>query len=222
MTPRVAFDDAAAGALDEALRRHGFEPSAEALDGLLAASGVAIAGGSSLRELRRDDAACELRFALPVAEGVDLADRRSRALGPDGRGRSTTGLARSPRTARGGSLASALVGSVDLVTTLGGGVRHHVIDYKTNLVDPVLGYGRAGLHASMRASDYPLQAAIYLVALHRLLRWRLSGYDPERHLGDAHYLYLRGMRAGSDDGVCTWSPGPAAIAALSDVLAGTP
>ena len=74
----------------------------------------------------------------------------------------------------------------------------------------------------MRASDYPLQAAIYLVALHRFLRWRLADYDPERHLGDAHYLYLRGMREGSDDGVCTWSPGPSVIAALSDVLAGAP
>ena len=33
------------------------------------------------------------------------------------------------------------------------------------------------------ARHYPLQALLYLVALHRYLRWRLPGYDPERHLG---------------------------------------
>jgi len=72
----------------------------------------------------------------------------------------------------------------------------------------------------MRAADYPLQAAIYLVALHRLLRWRVPGYDPIEHLGDAHYLYLRGMRPGAPGGVCTWAPGPEAVVALSELLAG--
>jgi exodeoxyribonuclease V beta subunit len=217
----VPYDDAAADALDEALRRHGIEPIPEAIGGLLAASGVAIAGGSSLRELRRDDTACELRFAMPVAEGVDLAMVARALSGTDGTG-PFDGWARAlAADAARRPLASALVGSVDLVTTLGEGTRHHVIDYKTNLVDPSLGFGRDGLLTSMRASDYPLQAAIYLVALHRLLRWRVVDYDPERHLGGAHYLYLRGMRPGRDDGVCTWSPGAAAIATLSDVLAGT-
>jgi exodeoxyribonuclease V beta subunit len=214
------YDDAMTASLDEALRRHGIPPSPEATAGLLAASGVAIAGGSSLRDLRGDDAVCELRFAMPVAEGIDLA-AIARALstesgnGPFDEWASALAAAGTKRP-----LASTLVGSVDLVTTLGGGLRHHVIDYKTNLVDPAVGYARRGLLASMRTSDYPLQAAIYLVALHRLLRWRIAGYDPERHLGNAHYLYLRGMRAGVDDGVCTWSPGAAAIARLSDVLAG--
>jgi exodeoxyribonuclease V beta subunit len=217
----VAYDDAIAASLDEALRRHGIPPSPESTEGLLAASGVAIAGSSSLRELRDDDLACELRFAMPVAEGVDLA-AIARALstggvpGPFDEWASTLAASGARRP-----LASSLVGSIDLVTTLGGGERHHVIDYKTNLVDPAVGYARSGLLASMRTSDYPLQAAIYLVALHRLLRWRVADYDPERHLGDAHYLYLRGMRAGTDDGVCTWTPGAAAIALLSDVLAGT-
>ena len=45
----------------------------------------------------------------------------------------------------------------------------------------------------MGHSDYPLQALLYAAVLHRFLRWRQPGYDPERHLGGVLYLYLRGM-----------------------------
>ena len=45
----------------------------------------------------------------------------------------------------------------------------------------------------MEAAHYPLQALLYTVALHRYLRWRIPGYDPERILGGALYLFLRGM-----------------------------
>ncbi len=45
----------------------------------------------------------------------------------------------------------------------------------------------------MAHHGYPLQATLYLVALHRYLRWRLRGYDPDVHLDGAAYLFLRGM-----------------------------
>ena len=41
--------------------------------------------------------------------------------------------------------------------------------------------------------DYPLQALLYSVALHRYLRWRLPGYRPADHLGGVAYLFVRGM-----------------------------
>jgi exodeoxyribonuclease V beta subunit len=47
--------------------------------------------------------------------------------------------------------------------------------------------------ALMEANHYPLQAHLYLVALHRYLRWRLPGYDPARHLGGYVYVFLRGV-----------------------------
>ena len=43
---------------------------------------------------------------------------------------------------------------------------------------------------------YPLQAHLYLVALHRHLQWRLPGYRPEQHLGGYAYIFLRGMPGG--------------------------
>ena len=45
----------------------------------------------------------------------------------------------------------------------------------------------------MQHAHYVLQALLYTAALHRYLRWRLPGYDPERNLAGVLYLFLRGM-----------------------------
>ena len=65
----------------------------------------------------------------------------------------------------------------------------------------------------MLHSDYPLQALLYVVVVHRYLRWRQPGYDPAQHLGGVLYLYLRGMcgpETPEDDGhpagVFSWQP----------------
>ena len=47
----------------------------------------------------------------------------------------------------------------------------------------------------MQHAHYALQALLYTAALHRYLRWRLPGYDPERNLAGVLYLFLRGMSA---------------------------
>ncbi len=77
----------------------------------------------------------------------------------------------------------------------------------------------------MAEHDYPLQALLYSVALHRYLRWRLPGYQPERHLGGVAYLFIRGMSGrlstdGKADGVFSWLVPPALVEDLSDVLDG--
>jgi exodeoxyribonuclease V beta subunit len=46
--------------------------------------------------------------------------------------------------------------------------------------------------ALMAANHYPLQAHLYLVALHRYLGWRQPDYQPERDLGGYAYVFLRG------------------------------
>ena len=81
----------------------------------------------------------------------------------------------------------------------------------------------------MLHSHYPLQATLYSVVLHRYLRWRLPGYAPERHLGGVLYLYLRGMCGpgtpvvdGHPAGVFSWSPPPAFVVGVSDLLAAQP
>ena len=78
---------------------------------------------------------------------------------------------------------------------------------------------------AMQAAHYPLQALLYLVALHRFLRWRQPGYSPARHLGGAFYLFLRGMcgpntpsLGGMPCGVFRWQPPPELIVDVSDLL----
>ena len=102
-----------------------------------------------------------------------------------------------------------LRGFVDLVVEHGG--RWYVIDYKSNWLGPSPGdYAREAVAAAMRASAYPLQYLLYLVALHRYLGLRLPGYGYERNVGGVFYLFVRGMEpaAGMSRGV--WADRPAA------------
>ena len=74
--------------------------------------------------------------------------------------------------------------------------RYYILDYKSNhLGDSPAAYNAAALKQAMDDHHYWLQAAIYQVALHRLLQTRLPDYDPETHLGGVEYLYLRGVNS---------------------------
>ena len=132
-------------------------------------------------------------------------------------------------------LRGYLSGSIDVVLRIPDGdtQRFVVVDYKTNrLGDPdrpltAQDYTPALMTEAMLHSHYPLQALLYSVVLHRYLRWRLPGYDPERHLGGILYLYVRGMCGpetpvvdGQPCGVFAWHPPAAMVVALSDLLAG--
>ncbi len=109
--------------------------------------------------------------------------------------------------------------------------RFVVVDYKTNRLAPLdetltaWHYRPAALAAQMEAAHYPLQALLYTVALHRYLRWRVRGYDPEAHLGGVLYLFLRGMSNpsfpemdGQPCGVWSWRPPASVVVALSDLF----
>jgi exodeoxyribonuclease V beta subunit len=131
----------------------------------------------------------------------------------------------------GQSLRGYLTGSVDTVLRIAEGQRYLVVDYKTNwLGDPdrpltAADYSPPRLVAAMLHSDYPLQALLYSVVLHRFLRWRQPDYDPARHLGGVLYLFLRGMCGpdtpvvdGHRAGVFSWAPPATLVTALSDLL----
>jgi exodeoxyribonuclease V beta subunit len=132
----------------------------------------------------------------------------------------------------GQDLRGYLSGSIDVVLRAPG-PRYLVVDYKTNLLgDPdrpvtAWDYRREALAGAMLHSHYPLQALLYSVVLHRFLRWRQPGYDPDRHLGGILYLYVRGMCGpqtptydGHPAGVFGWRPPAAMLVELSDLLDG--
>ena len=196
----------------------------------------------ALRDLSPRDRLDELQFELPLAGGRsptgtdvavaaigDLLAQHLPATDPlAGYGRRLSDPAFRRR------LRGYLTGSIDLVLRLRGDdgtPRFAVADYKTNRLAPfgetlsAWHYRPAALVDGMERGHYPLQALLYVVALHRYLRWRLAGYDPERNLAGALYLFVRGM-TGADvprdgahpHGVFAWRPPVALVTDLSDLL----
>ena len=164
----------------------------------------------------------ELEFAFPVA-GLDRAQlgaslrengyRDPFAPSPEGR----------PDEPPSPPIDGFLRGFVDLVVEHAG--RWYVIDYKSNWLGPAPGdYSREAVAAAMRASAYPLQYLLYLVALHRHLGLRLPGYDYERHVGGVFYLFVRGMdpAAGTERGVWFDRPAASFVHGLDRLFRGDP
>jgi exodeoxyribonuclease V beta subunit len=197
-----------------------------------------IGDGLSLAQIPLKDRLAELDFELPLAldrpraDLGGLADLLERHLPPadplaDYAGRlRLAGLDQV-------QLQGYLTGSIDAVLRLGQPQRHLVVDYKTNRLAPpgqplrLRHYTPDHLAEAMMASHYPLQALLYNVALHRFLRWRIEGYDPETHLGGIAYLFVRGMAGpdtplvdGSPCGVFAWRPPTALIEGFDRLLAG--
>ncbi len=195
----------------------------------------------SLTQVARSDRLDEMTFEMPLVGGdrpwgevrtEDVALLLARHLPGGG---PLSGYARSlsdPLLA--GVLRGYLTGSLDLVfrtRRTDGESRWFLADYKTNWLGGsgrplTLGdYRPSALDAEMQRRHYPLQALLYMVALHRYLRWRQPGYDPDRHLGGILYLFLRGMAGpatpwidGHPCGVFSWRPPPALVVGLSDLF----
>ena len=115
------------------------------------------------------------------------------------------------------SLKGMLMGFADLVFEHEG--RYWVLDYKSNaLGSRDADYTDAAMEAAMLEHRYDVQAALYLLALHRLLRARLgAAYEPAQQLGGAIYYFLRGVRS-STGGCCHVAPPLALLEALDEML----
>ncbi|WP_257423963.1 UvrD-helicase domain-containing protein [Nocardioides carbamazepini] len=211
---------------------------------------------TTLRRVGTVDRLAELDFELPLAGGDHPSSASDDVLLGDIAGLLRTHLPEGdPVRAYADALDNPLLGdqvlrgyltgSIDVVLRLRpsagdgrdrGEPRYVVIDYKTNWLGPTDepltagAYRPAALDDAMGHSDYPLQALLYAVVLHRFLRWRQPGYDPARHFGGVAYLYLRGMcgpdtprpdgPAGNPCGIFTWQPPVDLVVALSDLLEG--
>ena len=119
------------------------------------------------------------------------------------------------------TLQGLLMGFADLVFAHGG--RYWVLDHKSNhLGADDAAYDAPAMQAAMLAHRYDLQAMLYQLALHRLLRQRLgAAYRPAQHLGGAVYLFLRG-HAGPAAGCVHLSADAAWLEALDRLLADAP
>jgi exodeoxyribonuclease V beta subunit len=195
-----------------------------------------VFSGRRLCDLPRGDRLDELTFDLPLAGGNTpdgvvtmeaVADIFATSLPSDDPVSGYHERLRDPLLAS--EVRGFLTGSIDLVARFAG--CHVVVDYKTSRLAPAgeqhtaWHYRPQALLLAMYDAHYPLQAALYLVALHRYLRWRLPSYDPARHLIGAAYLFLRGMSGpdvavvdGQPCGVFVWTPPADFVTRLSDLL----
>ena len=167
-------------------------------------------GGLRLADLAAGQWLNEMNFDLTLgsvraeALAAAFADHPGGPFGADYASR----VAELPIASRG-----FLTGSIDLLFQApdpAGRGRWWVLDWKSNWLGRRDSAGRpmacgpshydSGAMATlMAANHYPLQAHLYLVALHRYLGWRQPGYQPERDLGGYVYVFLRG------------APGPVAL-----------
>jgi exodeoxyribonuclease V beta subunit len=152
--------------------------------------------GAALADLR--DPMPELEFWFP-SERLDVV-----ALDRLCRTRIMKGLDRPTLPER--TLHGMLKGFADLVFEHEG--RYWVLDYKTNALGPGdAAYTQAAMELGMAEHRYDIQATIYMLALHRLLRSRLgAAYAPQRQLGGAVFLFLRGIANADTRGCCVLGP----------------
>ena len=203
-----------------------------------------LAAERRLCDIPGSDRLTELGFEYPLAGGdITTAEIGLGMVGPLLRRHlaSSDPLAGYPDLLEDPILATQilrgyLTGSIDAVLRIRSDQppRYLVVDYKTNWLGgldretlTVGDYTPARMTQAMMGAHYPLQALLYAVALHRMLRWRQPAYDPAVHLGGVLYLFVRGMTgpetprvAGVPCGVFGWHPPPSLVVELSALLAG--
>lgn len=164
--------------------------------------------GFQLKQLKADEHLAEFPFYLSLSDHV-LAIKRIQALFQE-YGIDLLDLNEA-------NSARYLTGSIDLVYF--DGQRYHIADYKSNFLGAdQQSYNNDAIQLNMSHASYWLQAGLYLVALHRYLTVNLLDYDIEEHLGQASYLYLRGMNGQPDQGVLSWRASPEFILRLDAIL----
>ncbi len=180
----------------------------EGLDRVLSIPLGGVLGNMRLNQLSRKQRINELQFDLSLArkgdpiKSIDLY--KVFLHNPDNRfGRNYPELLKELDISSKGILS----GSIDLVFTdkeNPSDGRWWVADWKSNWIGKSLKneepsecgpiyYSDKSMENQMITHHYPLQAHLYLVALHRYLNWRLKNYDPSKHLGGYIYLFLRGI-----------------------------
>lgn len=101
--------------------------------------------------------------------------------------------------------------------------QYFILDYKSNhLGDSFDCYETNNMQQAMADHRYDVQLILYTLALHRLLRLRLTDYDYDVHIGGGYYLFLRGLNAQGKEGQFFHKPAKALIEALDNLIDGKP
>jgi exodeoxyribonuclease V beta subunit len=116
-----------------------------------------------------------------------------------------------------GELEGILNGKMDLFFELDG--RYYILDWKSNWLGAITqDYAPQALAEAMNQSNYHLQYLLYTLAARKYLESRIAGFDYERQFGGVIYLFVRGIRAGSQNGIFTTKPSLQKLRDLERIL----
>ena len=79
-------------------------------------------------------------------------------------------------------------------------------------------YAPGALNEAMNESNYHLQYLIYTLATKKYLENRIPGFDYEKDFGGVLYLFVRGMREGTNNGIFYCKPSLEVIESLDRIL----
>jgi exodeoxyribonuclease V beta subunit len=97
----------------------------------------------------------------------------------------------------------------------------YLVDYKTNwLGESLEAYNKTTIEQTMIKHRYDLQYQIYSLAMHRLLKQKLTNYDFDANFGGVFYLFIRGITATPNDssGIFYCKPNKEFILELDQLL----
>ncbi|WP_340102600.1 exodeoxyribonuclease V subunit beta [Rhodohalobacter sp. 8-1] len=110
-----------------------------------------------------------------------------------------------------------MTGFIDLIARQNN--KYMILDYKSNyLGDSPDDYMRDNLKPEIKAASYDLQYHLYTVALVKYLRSKIKDFDYDEHFAGVAYLFIRGMKAGSDNGIWFHKPEKNVIMQLEHAL----
>ncbi|MEL0629201.1 exodeoxyribonuclease V subunit beta [Psychromonas aquatilis] len=165
----------------------------------------------SLSQLSEDQKKVEMQFFLPMQPIEATSVNRLIAY-------------YDPLSAQAGALQfkqvqGMLKGFIDLTFEYQG--QYFVLDYKSNyLGDELADYSQQAMSEAIIEHRYDFQYQLYTLALHRLLRSRITDYNYDQHLGGVFYTFLRGMQGSADEGVYFTKPKFELIDKLDKLLSG--
>lgn len=118
-----------------------------------------------------------------------------------------------------GKLYGVLNGLMDLFFEYNG--KYYILDWKSNyLGDDLNDYTPDKLNEAMNENNYHLQYLIYTYAAKKFLEFKIKDFDYEKQFGGVIYLFLRGVRKASDNGIFTSKPSLDEINHLDNILSG--
>ncbi len=165
--------------------------------------------GLKLSQILQQKCINELQFCLPIRQSIthQQFDKLSKRY---------DSLSQQCPPLQFNTVQGMLKGFIDLVFEWQG--KFYLVDYKSNW----LGYSsndyqQDSLQAVMCEHRYDLQYQLYILALHRFLKSRLSDYQYDKHIGGVYYLFLRGM---PDNGVFYHRPEQEFIEKLDQLFEG--